>query len=534
MTFDLHRLKRTASIALLLLLAALASGCASVREDVRGEPSQAFDEPRRTTLGRSYAAAEARNPGLSGFRLLNNGVTALLTRGALADLAERSIDLQYYIYDADETGAFLLERLIAAADRGVRVRMILDDYLLGLDDQTLATIDAHRNIEIRIFNPFRDRARWSRSLQMFFRLDTLGRRMHNKVFAVDGQVAILGGRNISNHYFEGEADANFRDIDLIAGGPVVGEVGRNFDAYWNSSIVVPVAAFGAARAGEARGGEAYARFEALRVQARAESGAFAEYRRRKPEIIQRLLADPAEMIWARGRAIAEPPVRQQQGAEKSSSEIARALAIARQNTQREMTYEVAYFVPGKRGVEVMSELAARGVKVRILTNSLASTDVVAVHAGYARYREGLVAAGIALHEYRPDATRPEPQGHRMRMGSSASALHAKVVIHDRKLVWVGSANFDPRSRHLNTETGLLIESPALAERILAGMERDFQPQYSWKLALETDPQTQARSLTWTGEREGRPLLLRSDPDASLWRRLEAGMYSLVPGLEDLL
>ncbi len=517
-------------IALLCLFVALASGCANLREDIVRAPSQAFSDPQQTNLGHSYETAQAKHPRLSAFRLLNNGVTALLTRGALADLAERSIDLQYYIYDADEAGAFLLERLIAAADRGVRVRMILDDFLLGLDDQTLETLNAHSNIEIRIFNPFHDRMRWSRSLQMVLQADSLGHRMHNKVFAVDGQIAILGGRNISNHYFEGAADANFRDMDILAAGPVVRDVGQNFDEYWNSPIVVPVAAFGSST----RVGEAYERFLALRAQALAEVGAFAEYRRHKPEIVRQLLTEADNMTWAPGRAIAEPPVRKETGATKSSSVIAKALAIARQDTQNEITYEVAYFVPGKRGVEVMQDLQSRGVKVRILTNSLASTDVVAVHAGYAPYRDALVAAGVDLHEYRPDATRPEPQGHRMRMGSSASALHAKVVIHDRKLIWVGSANFDPRSRHLNTETGLLIESPALAERVLAGMERDFQPQYSWKLELETVPETSTRQLIWTGERGGKPVVFHNDPDASLWRRVGVGFYSILPGLEDLL
>lgn len=530
MARSLSRFDRACRGLLTGLLLVVVSGCAALREDVPREPSRAFAQPEFTTLGKTFASAHKAHPGLSGFRLLNNGVAALLTRGALADLAEQSIDLQYYIFDADESGAFLLDRLIAAADRGVRVRMILDDYLLGLDDRTLATIDAHPNIEIRLFNPYRDRMRWSRVLQMILQPGTLGRRMHNKLFAVDGQVAILGGRNISNHYFEGEADANFRDMDLLAAGPVVAEAGGHFDRYRNSSIVVPATALGA----HPHGGEAYERFHALRARADAEAGAFIEYRRLNQTLKDEILSDPGRLIWAHGQAIAEPPVRQEEGAPKSSSEIARALAIARQNTRREITYEVAYFVPGEKGVSVLADMVARGVKVRVLTNSLASTDVLAVHAGYAPYRAALVDAGVELHEYRPDATRPEPKGHRMRLGSSTSALHAKVVVHDRRLVWVGSANFDPRSRHINTETGLLIDSPELAERILRGIERDFLPQYSWKLERETDPQTGAKSLVWRGERSGKAEALRSEPEASFWRRLGSGLYSIVPGLEGIL
>ncbi len=512
----------------LLLLASLA-GCATIRGDYVAQPSQAFDRPQETALGRAYAAGQAERPGLSAFRLINNGVSALLTRAALADLAERSLDIQYYIYDPDETGAFLLERIQAAAERGVRVRIILDDYLLGLDDASLARIDAHPNVEVRIFNPYRDRMRWSRPLQMLFNLDRLGRRMHNKVFVADGQIGILGGRNISNHYMEGEAEANFRDVDLLASGPVVGEALRSFDAFWNSEIVVPVAAFEARPADN----DDALHFDRLRAEAAAGRGPYAEYGQRKPDFVRRLLAGES-MIWARGRAIAEPPVRQREGEAKPSAEIARALAIARQNARKEVTYAVAYFVPGERGVQLLSELAGRGVRVRVLTNSLAATDVVAVHAGYSKYREGLLAGGVELYEYRSDARRPEPGGHRLRLGSSGSALHAKVVVHDRRLVWVGSANFDPRSRRLNTEAGLLIESEELAERLLSSIEWDFSPRNSWQLGLEKDPQGGSRRLTWNGERDGKIVNLAQEPDAGLLRHLGVLFYSILPGVEDLL
>jgi putative cardiolipin synthase len=512
-----------------LFLAASVAGCATFRDDYTAPPSQAFDRPEQTTIGQAFAGTQAQRPGLSGFRLINNGVSALMTRAALADLAERSIDVQYYIFDPDETGAFLLERLIAAAQRGVRVRLLLDDYLLAMDDATLAKIDAHPNIEVRIFNPYRDRARWSRTLQMFFHLDRLGHRMHNKIFAVDGQIGVLGGRNISNHYMEGEADSNFRDIDLLTTGPILRDVEKSFDAFWSSEMVVPVAAFGNAPAET----ELSRRFEQLRQDAAANHGPYAEYARRKPEYMRRILAGEG-FIWARGQAIAEPPVRQKPGDAKPSSAIARALAIARQAAQKEVTYEVAYFVPGDKGVKVLSELAARGVRVRILTNSLASTDVVAVHAGYARYREALLAGGVELYEYRVDAKRPEPVGHRLRLGSSGSALHAKVVIHDRKLVWVGSANFDPRSRRLNTEAGLLIESEALAEKLLSSMERDFTPQESWRLALEKEADSSSRRMVWHGEENGKPVRHYREPGAGFWRSFSAGFYSLLPGLEELL
>ncbi len=512
----------------LALAAILLTGCATIRDDYRPTPSAAFERPAETTLGKAYVAKQAEAPGQSGFRLLNNGVSALMTRAALADLAERAIDVQYYIFDPDDVGSFLLDRLLAAADRGVRVRMILDDYLIGFDEATLARINAHPNVELRIFNPYRDRARWSRHLQMLFNLDRLGRRMHNKIFVVDGQAGVMGGRNISNHYFEGAGDSNFRDIDLLVSGPAAAEAGRIFDAFWNSPIVVPVAAFGAA---DAAAGDAT--LAAIRNRGSSGDGPSREYLASKAEYLRRVLSSD-DMTWAKGHAIGEPPVRQEAEAAKPSAAVARAMAIARQEARREVVYEAAYFVPGDRGVEVLTALAARGVRVRVLTNSLAATDVVAVHAGYAPYREALIAGGVELYEYRPDADRPTPtSGQRIRIGRSESALHAKIAIYDRKLVWVGSANFDPRSRRLNTEAGLLIESPLLAGWLLAGIDRDFSPEHSWRLTLEQDGDSR-RQLTWNGERDGKPIRLSSEPDAGFWRSLRVGLYSLIPGLEDLL
>ena len=506
----------------------LLAACATIVPDYQAVPSRAFADVAATPLGRSYAPAQARYPGWSGFRLINNGVSALLTRAALADVAERSIDIQYYIFDADESGAFLIERLIAAADRGVRVRLLLDDHELDVDDGTLVRIDAHPNIEVRLFNPFPGRARWTRNLQLLMNLGTLGNRMHNKVFAVDGTVAVMGGRNISNRYFEGRAESNFRDMDLLAAGDVVREVERSFDEYWNSRIAVSVQALGEAPAVD----DHALHFAELRDEAAQGRGPYAEYGARRDEFVARVLFGAEDMTWAQGHMVAEPPLRQAAGADKSTSVVARALAIARQATHRELEYEVAYFVPGERGVKVLGDVAARGVRVRVMTNSLAATDVVPVHAGYAASRVALLAAGVELYEYRPDAKRPEPL-HRLRLGSSGSALHAKVVVHDRRVVWIGSANFDPRSRYINTEAGLLIDSAELAAKVLASMERDYSPAQSWKLELERVESGEQR-IAWIGERDGKPVRLSEEPGAGLLRRLGVGLFSILPGIEDLL
>jgi len=512
------------AIAACCMVAALA-GCATLRDDYAAVPSVAFDRPEETALGRAFSATRPQQNELSGFRLINTGVSALMTLAALADLAERSIDIQYYIYAPDETGAFLLERLLAAAERGVRVRMLLDDHPLAIDDAALARLDAHPNIEIRIFNPYRVRARWTRPFQLVFNLDRLGRRMHNKVFAVDGQIGVIGGRNIGNHYMEGESGANFRDFDILATGPVIQAVSKSFDAFWANDLVVPVAALGVTPSADAA---------PRRDDPASGRGPQAEYAERKEEFVRRLLTSEG-MIWASARAIAEPPLRQKSGEGKHASAVFSALTTARRNARQEIVYGAAYFVPGEHGVKALTDAAARGVRVRVLTNSLASTDVVAVHAGYARHRAALLAGGVELHEYRNDAKRPAPAGHRLRLGSSDSALHAKVVIYDRRLVWVGSANFDPRSRRLNTESGLLIDSVALAERLLSRLEVDFAPEHSWRLTLEDSAaDTPTRRIVWHGIEQGRAVQYRDEPGAGFLRHLGHLFFSILPGIEDHL
>ena len=514
------------SVALAGLCAVLLglTGCASIRQGEPAEISHAFARPQETALGRAHADGEQRHAGQSGFRFLNNGVSALLTRAALIDAAERSIDVQSYIFDADDTGLFLLDRLLAAADRGVRVRIILDDYLIGFDDATLARINAHANVEVRIFNPYPDRL-WPRILQMIAHQDTLGRRMHNKIFVVDSQMGVMGGRNIGNHYFEGEGEANFRDADALVTGPVMREAAAIFDTFWNSPIVVPVATFGVSAADSSEDALA-----AWRVHA-AEYGPREEYQQRKPEFMRRIFSGD-NLVWAKATAVGEPPVRQAEGAAKSSSRVAQVHAIERQKAQHEVIYAVAYFVPGEAGVKMLSQLTARGVRVSVLTNSLAATDVVAVHSGYAPYREALLAGGVNLYEYRPDAPRPAPAGHRLRTGRSESALHAKVAVYDRQRVWIGSANFDPRSRYLNTEAGMLIESEVLAKQIMATLERDLSPSHSWRLSLDARAEP-GQQLIWTGERDGQPWQATQEPDASLWRRFKVEGYRLL-GIEHLL
>lgn len=501
----------------LLLLAVLLSGCAGTPRQTALPPESAFSRPELTTLGRAFLPQQTARPGDSGYRLLNNGISALFARAALIDAAERSIDLQYYIYEADDVGQFLLDRLLRAAERGVHIRILLDDHDKGLDDTLLARLSSHRNIDVRLFNPFVSRAPLPRAFEMIFQLDRVGRRMHNKLLAVDGQAAVIGGRNIGNRYFEATADSNFRDIDLLAVGPVVKQALHNFDEYWNSPIVTPIEGFEIT-------------VDGATPDTHAASALEAEYEKRREEFRTRITS-PSALIWAQGVALAEAAERESGGKHKGTA-IGQALKAIRQHVKSELLIQTAYFVPGERGVDMFADLVKKGVKVRIMTNALAATDVVAVHAGYARYREALLAAGVALHEYRPDAPRPFPNRQHRRGEPSSSALHAKIMLFDRRWVWVGSANFDPRSRRTNTETGLLIDSPELAARIYQGIELDFSPKQSWR--VERRGQDEAATLQWTGERDGELVTLESEPDVGAARALLFGLYSILPGIEELL
>ena len=456
-----------------------------------------------SALERALAALAADHPGCSGFVLLDDGPIAFLLRAALADRAERRIDVQYYAYLADATGTLLMQRLLAAADRGVRVRILLDDSGIGWRDRALAELDAHPCIEVRLFNPSSVRSGLLRVVEFLFNMRRLNRRMHNKIFAVDRAAAIVGGRNVSDHYFVSRARASFRDYDVAALGPAAAAAADSFERFWSSPLAVP----------------------AMRlVRLRSESRAIDSRRVKLARRVARLLPDHAartaaadaqlgawlggaRLHWARGEVVAENPERASGADERV---VAGRLEEVLARAEHEVLIESAYLVPGAGGLALFAGLVRRGLRVRILTNALAATDVPVVHAGYAPYREPLLEAGVELHEFR-------------------RTLHAKVLVVDRRIAWVGSFNVDPRSVNLNTEAGVLIESPSLAAELAGHIEADLDAENAWRLTRAAEG-----GLIWTGSRLGRPLEHRAEPEAPLWRRVHVALFSLVPGSEGLL
>lgn len=515
---------RLAGLAVLLAL----SGCATYRLDVPKPTSYAVPATADTALGRALAPALAAHPGESAFALMQYGGLAFLARAALADLAERSLDVQYYIYEADESGVVLADRLLAAAQRGVRVRILVDDNNLVRSEDRLATLAGHQNLAIRVFNPYRNRIRWMRPLELLTSFGRVQRRMHNKIFAVDSQLAVVGGRNIGDTYFDLHHSVNFSDVELLAAGPIAHAAVSSFDDYWNSPWAVPIEAF-LQRAPTAAEADAVA--AELAHQAQAVSEFRDSY---QPVLAQvRALVHGAQFRhWGEAELLADPPEKIDESRRAASPLLGRVYALWR-GAEREVLVESAYLVPLKQGADLIAARARAGVRVRLLTNSLASTDVLPVHAAYAKRRRELIAAGVELYEFQADARRRTGERRYFRRRASGSSLHSKVMVIDRELTWVGSFNIDPRSALINTELAVVVRSASLAAATARMIEADLGPDRAWRLSLDP-PGARTGRLYWTGERDGALVRLTGEPGASVLQRVLAGAIRWLPGIDRML
>jgi putative cardiolipin synthase len=447
-----------ALLALSLAAVALA-GCASLPSGVERAHSSALAATGDTRLGRGLAAATAANPGRTGVHALDSARDAFAARVLLAHAAERSLDVQYYIWHNDTTGALMCEALWLAAARGVRVRLLLDDNNTRGMDPAIAALDGHPNIEVRLFNPYANRGfRLGELLADFARVN---RRMHNKSLTADNQATIVGGRNIGEEYFGADSPVEFTDLDVLAVGAVVSEVSKSFDAYWNSESAYPAGSLIAAPP---------ARIPWEKVHEHPEAARYLEAVRATP-LVRELLAGRLPLEWARAQVVQDDPSKVLQPPERSELHLLPRLLATMGEAARELGIISPYFVPTKEGTATLAALAQRGVKVRVLTNSLAATDVAPVHAGYAKYREELLRKSVHLYELKPSAE--EKDRDKRGGGSSDASLHAKTVAVDRSRIFVGSFNFDPRSARLNTEMGVVLDSAALAKRLSAALGRDL-------------------------------------------------------------
>jgi putative cardiolipin synthase len=534
------------------VLAIVLTGCASLPpgSNHTRTPSTALSQPETTPLGKRFAAQAGRHPGLSGFQLLQRGIDSFLLRAQLVNAARRTVDIQYYIFAEDDTGKHLQHAILRAADRGVRVRLLIDDtnsFGTPGAQEILSALNDHRNIELRLFNPFyyRDDIPALRAIDAALNAPRVNRRMHNKLFVADNAVAIVGGRNVADAYYgagstqtvvlglpAGAEPIRFGDFDVAAIGPIVPELSQTFDAYWNSALSVPAQALAPALRDTASLPEARAE-----LAAHASNGDPPEIERRlaSGEPLSGLLAGRVRLVWARASVVADPPEKAAPRiGEPVRSPIARALVEPIAGVDRDLVIVTPYFVPGPSVSSLIEDALRRDVRVRILTNSLASTDVPAVHGGYRKYRRPLVESGAELYEVRamPGSSRGgsglRGSGAASGRGSDAPfALHAKLYVYDMRRVFVGSANFDRRSFAHNTELGLMIDSPELARQIVARFDRFASSASSYRVVMGPAGPF-GRQLRWRTQQDGATADLDEDPDATPWRRAQAGLVSLLP------
>ena len=510
--FASHRFRFWSVRVLGLASVLLLTGCGALPPLPDRPSSHYLTDTGDTALGRGVQAVGVRD-GRSGVRALSNPLEAFAARMLLARTAERALDVQYYIWRDDITGTLLLDALRRAADRGVRVRLLLDDNGTSGLDALLLALDAHPQVEVRLFNPYPHRS--FKALGYLTDFARLNRRMHNKALIADTQAAVVGGRNIGDEYFGADASLDFVDLDVLAAGPIVAEIATSFDAYWNSTLAYPVAALADAT-------PASASAPTQRLTEVTASPATARYGQavRETDLVAQLAAGTLALDWVPMRLVADPPAKAEGNADPSTW-MATDLTTVLGRADREVNLVSPYFVPGARGTAVLARYPEDGVKLRIVTNSLAATDVAAVHAGYARRRTDLLRAGVKLYEVKPDPGASDQPRWRM-MGSSAASLHGKTFTLDRQRAYVGSFNIDPRSIRYNTEMGLVIESPALAGMISESLDR-WLPANAYELRLG-----EGQRLEWV-ERTGEGVVVHhEEPRAGLWRRLVASLLALLP------
>ncbi|MCU0976806.1 MAG: phospholipase D family protein [Steroidobacteraceae bacterium] len=507
---------KTTFVRWLVGIAATAlAGCAGLGPRPELPEDRAIPPGEGTILDGIIAPVEVRHPGQSGFRLVSEGPEAFAIRARSAVAAGRSLDVQTYIFHDDLTGGFLGFRLVEAADRGVRVRLLVDDMDARSRNYAFAALDAHPNIEVRMFNPFASRSGQARfAAELVGDFGRLNRRMHNKSWIADNRIAIVGGRNLGNEYFGASEDVNFVDLDFAMVGPVVRQVSESFDRYWNSSAAYPISVLAPDEANPAA-------LEALRkrIEAKLPAAEDSNFARelRMSDALQRLTSGDWPMHWSPSfRFVSDDPLKVLgEGTGPAGSRVLEHLVPVVKGARTRLTVISPYFVPGKGGTAILRDVAQAGADVGVLTNSLAANDVAAVYGGYAQWREPLLEGGVKLWELKPS---PGIEAKASMFGSSGASLHTKSLAADGRTLFVGSFNLDPRSASLNTEQGVFVDSEELAAQLEALFARDSSGERAWSVSLD------AGHLRWTDE-DG---TYTRTPQASAWRKFQAWLARVLP------
>ena len=495
------------TLALLVTLAVLPA-CSTPNFDYPRESSFALDPSVDTETKRGVDEWRARNEGPCGFYPLTDGTDALAVRLRLIEAAERTIDAQYFLMKSDSAGYVFAGALHAAAERGVRVRLLLDDIFTTFRDDEMALLDAHPNVEIRLFNPISRRG--VGILNFFHDFRRANRRMHNKSFIVDNQAAVVGGRNIADEYFDLRPEGEFLDFDVMAIGPIAAEVSGQFDSFWNHERSLPLEAV--------YGRTSEAQLERLRAWVRADKVEAAEQAYGaaiRSRLMQSFLDDDHLLYSASAELMTDRPDKLVNDIGEEHMVLVRELTEVLEDSTSEVLVISPYFVPGDVGLAFWRRLVEEGRRVVVLTNSLAANNHTAVHSAYRRYRKDLVRAGVELYEIR---------AYIGGSGSEKSALtlHTKAMMIDSRKLFVGSLNLDPRSIEINSEMGLVIDSEELVASLREPLLEGIQ-EFAYRVTLDEKGRTR-----WNARIDGADVVETSEPQASTWLLLSAWFQAIAP------
>lgn len=500
---------KTGGLAGLIGMSLFLVACASAPM-VEDKPASYFND--RGAVGSPLTAVASAHPR-SGVSLLADPDDALQSRLHLAALAQSTLDLQYYLWQGDDSGLALTYEVLRAADRGVRVRILLDDIYHSGRDSAYQTLDSHPNVEVRLFNPMGNRGS-VKQMNYAVGKTTFNYRMHNKIFLVDGVAAILGGRNIGDEYFGRDASFNFQDMDAIVVGEVAADTGEAFDLFWNAELAIPVAAFNQ-QASQTITEEQTARLVAARERVRPAEERGQETTTPRANWLKRFASD---LLWTEAEILVDRPDR---GSEFPDSAFMMFTSDAHAQPRESAVIQTAYLIPNGPTLAHLERISSTGADIRILTNSAKSNNHSSVHAYYAGYRKKLLTAGIDLYEVQSNGSLA---AYLDRTGEDAHAgLHTKAMVIDDRVAVIGSYNMDPRSRVWNSEIALVVENRDFAAEVLAEMARDFAPEAAWRLSLDD-----AGELVWRGQSENELVQRTRDPGSSWWDRFLWGIVRIIP------
>lgn len=449
----------------------------------------------------------------------------------MIDAAERTLDLQYSIFRGDETGRLVAEAVLHAADRGVRVRLLLDDGESIAGDEQITWLSAHPSIEIRFYNPFayRGHSLALKAVEYILNYSRLNYRMHNKLIVADNAVAMIGGRNIGDQYFQIDAEEQYADNDVFAIGPIVKQLSASFDEFWNHGLSIPNEALSASSSSRAALEEHRELTQTEPAEVDADGIDFFK-RVDSGEPFKGMIEGRLPLVWAPVQLISDSPDKKKVAdGSRVGRLMHRSVATASMAVESELLMITPYLIPGKEGMQIFRELRQRDVRVRILTNSLTSSTVTLAHSGYMGYRVPLLEDGVELYEIRALLGNTRGSGQTAAMSRHGTySLHAKMFVFDRKQIFVGSMNFDQRSMHLNTEIGLLIDSPELGEELARRFEAMAQPANAYQVLLQPNTHGSGQHLIWRTLESEQPMDYQREPARSEWQRFMVTILSMLP------